>query len=314
MPKKKRGSTLSEAADGATWGHVAPTLPRIDGASSPQSAGSGKDDRYSFRGSIDKDQFPDDRRVSWEDGGFAKASAGEWRASQSEPSTAMPLDMSHDDVRDMSQMFDISLHMASGHSAAPQTVHAGDNWDIQSPDEIIQDVTQYVHARKPWRQRLDDSFLEHKHNERLDRMERGFHIILPDNRVRLMEDELSYRVRCSLLDMDPEDVEPPRPQPRRVEKSKPKKQRPENPWYLKPHRWFLPKDQLNAENTEKPNDFPYANAILNVPSQPKPELTTFQKENIGIVEPYKAWMKDGHSIASGGNGSGTSFRLPHFLL
>lgn len=305
MPKKKRGSLLSEAGEGATWGHVAATLPRIDGASSPQSAGSDG-----------KDQSPDaSRRVSWEDGGFAKAGAGEGRASQSEPSTAMPLDMSHDDVRDMSQMFDNSLHMASGHSAAPQTVHAGDNWDIQTPDEIIQDVTQYVHARKPWRQWLDDSFLERKHNERLDRLERGFHIILPDNRVRVMEDELSFRVRCSLLDMDPEDVEPPRPQPRRVEKSKPKKhKRPENPWYLEPHRWFLPKDQLNAENTEKPNSFPYANAILNVPSQPKPELTTFQKENIGIVEPYKAWMKDGRSVASGGNGSGTAFRLPHFLL
>jgi len=209
--------------------------------------------------------------------------------------------MSGDDARGISQLLDDSLHSASGHSAAPDTVNAGDNWEIQSPEEIIQEVTQHVHARKPWRQRLDDSFLEHKHNERLDRLERGFHIILPDNRVRLMEDELSFRVRCSLLDIDPEDV-PPEPQPRPPQKEKSKEQRKQqNPWYLKPHSWYSSKDKLNAESTKQNNDFPYANAILNVPSEPKTELTPFQKENIGIVEPYKAWMKkDGH-------------RLPHFL-
>merc|ERR1719263_1101347 len=97
-----------------------------------------------------------------------------------------------------------------------------------------------------------------------------------------MEDELSFRVRCSLLDMDPEETEQPRPQPRRGEKSKSKKhKRQQNPWYLKPQSWYSGKDQ-HAENTEKPNDFPYANTILNTPSEAKAELTPFQKENIGM--------------------------------
>jgi len=250
----------------------------------------------------------DERRVSWDDDAFeklaqAKTSKSLQAPSQSERSTAAPLDMSHGEAHGISLMLDDSLHAASGHSAAPATVNAGDNWEVQSPDEIIQDVTQYVHARKPWRRKLDDSFLEHKHNERLDRLERGFHIILPDNRVRLMEDELSFRVRCLLLDVDPEDALPP-PQPRRPEKSKPKNNKMrQNPWYLKPHGWYdkTSKDNPNAQITEKSNDFPYANVILNVPGEPKMELTPFQKENIGIVEPYKAWhSKHGH-------------RLPHFL-
>lgn len=265
MPRKKRASEL----------------PPISGQSPPGSANA--QSKY------------DDKRVSWDD------MLDKRLHSQSEPSTAVPLDISGDDARGISQMLDDSLHTASGQSAAPDTVNAGDNWDIQSPEEIIQDVTQCVHARKPWRQKLDDSFLDNKHNERLDRLERGFHIILPDNRVRVMEDELSYRVRCTLLDMDPEEFAPPlqaRPPP----KSKTRKNRMrQNPWYLKPHSWYSSKDNPNAESTEKSNDFPYANIILNVPSEPKTELTPFQKENIGIVEPYKAWMKkDGH-------------RLPHFL-
>jgi len=240
--------------------------------------------------------------VSWDEVVDEKFNNGWAPHSQSEPSTAVPLEMSGDDARGISQLLDDSLHSASGHSAAPDTVNAGDNWEIQSPEEIIQDVTQFVHARKPWRQKLDDSFLEHKHNERLDRLERGFHIILPDNRVRLMEDELSFRVRCSLLDIDPEDAPPP-PQPRRPEKDESHKRRMrQNPWYLKPHSWYSLKDNIHSKSAaERSNDFPYANTILNVPSEPKTELTAFQKENIGIVEPYKAWMKDGRH------------RLPHFL-
>jgi len=276
-----------------------PSLPPIGGASprsppwSAQSTGSA-----GYRET-------DERRVSWDEDAFGKANTFKSLhvLSQSEPSTAAPLDMSHDEARVASMMLDDSLHAASGQSTAPATVNAGDNWEVQSPDEIIGDVTQYVHARKPWRRKLDDSFLEHKHNERLDRLERGFHIILPDNRVRVMEDELSYRVRCLLLDIDPEDAPAP-PPPRRPEKSKPKNNKMrQNPWYLKPRSWYdkLSKDNPNRESTEKSNDFPYASTILNVAGEPKIELTPFQKENMGIIEPYKAWMKkDGH-------------RLPHFL-
>lgn len=279
-------------------------LPPIDG-SSPRSPPWSAQSTGSAVGYREKDE----RRVSWDEDAFEKlAQAKTFKSlqglSQSEPSTAGPLDMSRDEARGISMMLDDSLHAASGKSAAPATVNAGDNWEVQSPDEIIGDVTQYVHAKKPWRRKLDDSFLEHKHNDRLDRLERGFHIILPDNRVRVMEDELSFRVRCLLQDVDPEDALPP-PQPRRPENSKPKNNKMrQNPWYLKPRCWYdkTSKDNPNAESTEKSNDFPYANTILNVPGgEPKMELTPLQKENIAIVEPYKAWMKkDGH-------------RLPHFL-
>jgi len=266
-------------------------LPPVGGASPPWSAQSG--------GSAKGCKGKDDRRVSWDGYLNEGDDGGTGPPSQSEPSTAVPLDMSRDDARGISQLLDDTLQLASGHSAAPDTVHAGDKWDVQSPEDIINEVTQHVHARKPWRPKLDDSYLENKHNERLDRLERGFHIILPDNRVRVMEDELSFRVRCSLLDIDPEDAPPP-PQARRPEKDDSHKRRMrQNPWYLKPHSWYSAKD--NESTAERSNDFPYANAILNVPGEPKPELTTFQKENIGIVEPYKAWMKDGRH------------RLPHFL-
>jgi len=244
----------------------------------------------------------DERRVSWSDGLEASLPT----TAYSEPSTTVPLDMSRDDAIGLSQRLDDSLHLASGHSIAPDTINASDNWDIQTPDEIIQDVTQFIHTRKPWRPKLDDSILEQKHNERQDRLERGFHIILPDNRVRVMEDELSWRVRSSLLDMDPESApahwKPP--ESRRSERdprnAKHLIRMRANPWYLKAQSWYCNKEKLDAESAaQRSNDFPYANVILNIPSPPKAELTPFQKENIGIVEPYKAYMK--------GN------RLPHFL-
>jgi len=235
-----------------------------------------------------------------------KGSACDAYASQ--PSTAASGGMSHDDVRNLSQQFDDSLQMASsvGFSADPEPFvrQESEGWNVQTPANIIEEVTRLVHERKPWRQRLDDSVLDQKHNERQDRMERGFHIILPDNRVRVMEDELSFRVRCSLLDTDPEEEEPPLPPLRPdMSKFKNKKMR-TNPWYLKPEKWYSLEEKLKAENDEEnSNDFPYANVILNLPNEPKPNetagapaLTPFQKENLDM---YKTWMK--------GN------RLPHFL-
>jgi hypothetical protein len=195
--------------------------------------------------------------------------------------------------------------MASGFtSTAPSSGPKAENdWEVQSVAEIVDEVTRVVQERKPWRHRLDDSVLNIKHNERQDRLERGFHIILPDNRVRVMEDELSYRVRCSLLDISPDEAEPP-PPPRRPERYRSKHQRMRsNPWYLKATSWYCPKERLKAEaDQEDSNDFPYANVILNLPADrkndepPPAQMKEFQKENLDM---YKAWMK----------GS----RLPHFL-
>lgn len=237
------------------------------------------------------------RRVVWDPDLFSQK-------PQSEPSTAASLGLSRDDASKISQLLDDSLHVNSRFSAAPDSVAPEEDWEVQRPEDIISEVTRYVQERKPWRQKLDDSVLEQKHNERQDRLERGFHIILPDNRVRVMEDELSFRVRCSLLDIDPLEVEPPPPL-RRPDKNRRHNQKMRmNPWYLKPTSWYSLKEKLKAEqDDENSNDFPYANVILNLPEEPKtdetggaPQLTPFQKENLDM---YKQYMK--------GN------RLPHFL-
>jgi len=278
MPKKKKASEL----------------PPVGGVSPPRSAGP--TGRYAF--DEDRPCSKDGQRV-WFKAHGAQA------PPQSEPSTAASLGISRDDARGISQLLDDSLHLASGFSTAPDTASTGDDWDVQNPKEIIEEVKRCVHERKPWRQTLDDRILDKKHNERQDRMEKhAFHIILPDTRVRLMEDELSFRVRCSLLEVDPSEMEQPPPL-RRPDKNKFRNQRmKQNPWYLKPTSWYSLKDKLRNENEkEDSNDFPYANVILNLPDEAKPDeedtkkqMSSFQKENL---EMYKAYMK--------GN------RLPHFL-
>merc|ERR1719413_268132 len=106
--------------------------------------------------------------------------------------------MTSEEMRHLSQLVDSSLDMPSifGSSGDPSAT----DWEVQSPEAIIQEVKQRVHERKPWRHELDESVLERRRqNERQGRLERGYHIILPDNRVRAMEDQLSKRVRAQLL-------------------------------------------------------------------------------------------------------------------
>lgn len=284
MPRKKKSSEL----------------PPLTGPSPPGSA------RFGTR-TVRSAGTPGEgqRRVFWDTELF-KAGSGD-APTQSEPSTAASLGISRDDARSISQMLDDSLNVTSGSigfTTAPDTADSTQGWDIQSPEDIIQEVVQCVHDRKPWRQKLDDSLLEQKHNERQDRLERGFHIILPDNRVRVFEDELSYRVRCSLLASGPEEEQPP--PPRRPDKSKTKNaiRMRQNPWYKKPTSWYSVEEKLRAEsNEEDRNDFPYAQVILSLKDEAKADqpssaaaLTPFQKENL---EMYKQYMK--------------GQRLPHFL-
>jgi len=296
MPKKKKVSEL----------------PPISGSTPPWSARSA---RSSTKAEFDEPLKDNQRHMflRMESRDLSQTYGGEVPLhlySSSMPSTAASLGMSRDEARGMSLMLDDSLQSTSGvrsFSAAPKDVDAGDQWEVQNVDEILDEVKQCVYERKPWRQMLDDSVLDHRHNERLDREQRGFHIILPDNRVRVMEDELSFRVRSQLLES--EDVTPdPPPMPRRPDKNKMKNQRMRmNPWYLKPKSWY--KDKLKAENDEESNNnFPYADVVLNLPpgaqvdeSSSAQVLTTHQKENLDI---YKLYVKDLHM---------KGFRLPHFL-
>jgi len=178
--------------------------------------------------------------------------------SQSESS--IPLDITGVDARNISQLLENSLHVGSGFGSAPDS--NADSWDIQGPDDIIKDVMRHVELRKPWRPKLDDSILDKKHNDAQDRMEHGFHIILPDNRVRLMEDELSYRTRASLLDMEVQDAPPPTPPMRPKQSDVKSKKMKANPWYLKPATWYTLKDNAAAE--ENLSDFAYKKMYADV--------------------------------------------------
>lgn len=179
-------------------------------------------------------------------------------------------------------------------SSTRDSFTASDDWHVQSTAQILEDVRHVVEIRHPWRVPLDDSLLE-----RQSWLEHGAHIPLPDLRVRLMEDQLSLRVRCELLDMEIPPPPPPKAKPIKKARKLP------NPWYLPAHKWYS-NDKLD-DSEERAADFPYANMIWNMsdgpPSDEPPDarqLTQAQKENLGIVDAYKQYMK-GH-------------RLPHFLL
>mmetsp|Transcript_65838 Transcript_65838/g.122836 ORF Transcript_65838/g.122836 Transcript_65838/m.122836 type:complete len:270 (-) Transcript_65838:81-890(-) len=111
---------------------------------------------------------------------------------------------------------------------------------VQTTEEIRNEVRKLVHSRKPWRGEYDEAVLEERsHMEREDVIDRSFHIILPDNRVRAVEDRLSRRIRAQLLG-EPEPI--PEGTTLRFGASAvalPKRtQKPRNPWYLPAHKWY----------------------------------------------------------------------------
>lgn len=195
------------------------------------------------------------------------------------------------------KLLDDSLKLATVSNFTPQFTE-DDHWEVQSPEQILEEVKQVVQGRKPWRERPDDSLLEKK-----SKMDRGSHIPLPDIRVRLMEDELSLRVRCELLDEEMPPPSPPKWQPKAKAKATRKVQ---NPWYLPAKSWFL---QDNADNPEEGNaNFPYANVVYRLSDSDAPQTqeqidlqqsAMLHKETLGMIDAYKHFMK--------GN------RLPHFL-
>jgi hypothetical protein len=197
--------------------------------------------------------------------------------------------------RGTQKLLDDSLKLVNGgvHHTSQQQ---GDEWEVQSPEQILEEVRQTVQTRKPWRELADDSLLEKK-----SLVDKGAHIPLPDIRVRLMEDELSLRVRCELLD----EPIPPLAPVKKSPKIKPKETRKvQTPWYIPAKKWYELQDK--SENPEEGSaNFPYANLIWNLsdkkeePSEAK-QLAQFNKETLSMVESYKQFMK--------GN------RLPHFLL
>mmetsp|Transcript_129321 Transcript_129321/g.374484 ORF Transcript_129321/g.374484 Transcript_129321/m.374484 type:complete len:279 (+) Transcript_129321:1-837(+) len=226
--------------------------------------------------------------------------------SEFDASTCLPSSMSKDDIRGFSEVLDRSMEIPFGGSKTLSTPAV--EWEVQSKEDIIKEVKQHVQALRPWRPEFDEAAFERRREEeRQERIDRGFLIILPDNRVRTMDTLLSRRVRAQLLGEEevPEVARLP-PPARREEKTKKLKAR--TPWYLPPETWFNP-NAAKGRREGSSGSFPYDSHAYHGggdgggpednPDGPQ-RLTQREKETLQIVEAYKQHMK----------GS----RLPHFLL
>lgn len=172
----------------------------------------------------------------------------------------------------------------------------GSDWQVQSPQEVLQEAKENVRRRRPGEELLDDHQLELLSRPQ-DKSHRGCHIILPDNRVRAMEDQLSARVRARLLDEGKGPMETPRaprPQRRRPQaESRPRAPpKPRTPWYLPPTQWF--NKEGTGENDEGGGGFPY-DGRYKAAEQDGAEggpLSQKEKDSLQIVEAYKQYMKE----------------------
>lgn len=195
-------------------------LPAVHGA----NGGTGSKDRHVVFGPAS---------LGGDDHGFSSA------APLSELSTA-PV-MSIEDARALSSLLDDSIEMPLDFNAARER-GGNASFEVQTPEQIIQEVKRCVQERRPGRVELDDEALEkRRQHERQDRMDHGSLIILPDNRVCAMEDQLSRRVRALLLEEEelPEPAAPAALVRRKGDASAPKaRSKPQNPWYLPAKSWY----------------------------------------------------------------------------
>jgi len=155
--------------------------------------------------------------------------------------------LSEEDVRNLSHFVDSSLDMPSIFGAGTESDTS--EWNIQSQAEILEEVKKAVHSRKPWRKELDDSVLEQRqHDERQGRMDRGYHIILPDTRVRTIDDQLSRRVRAQLLGepLAEQTLTAPQSARARLQDERKNASKFNNPWYMKSRAWFDKQERNDA--------------------------------------------------------------------
>lgn len=175
----------------------------------------------------------------------------------------------------------------------------GNDWQVQSPEDILIHAEELVHRRRPAWGTLDDSLLVARQDFK-DRSSGGCHIILPDNRVRAMEDQLSQRVRAQLLGEQGPEMTPLAPKPIRRRKEADSRPRappkPRTPWYLPAEKWFS--KEASGEDAEKGGGFPYdgrynarqaAEEEGNVDGGPPSQK---EKDSLQIVEAYKQYMKE----------------------
>jgi len=181
-----------------------------------------------------------------------------------------------------------------------------DTFEVQTPQQIIEDATEYVHGQKPLRPKLDESLLENPRGRRTRDMG---HVALPDIRVRNYDDLLSRRVVCELLRVPV--MHEPRERPKEERpKASPKGQ---NPWFVHPHRWYAAKDRTFADAQQRMDhwNFPYADEVDSAhnadvvlsPTAVDPtvlsQMNRLQQDNVNIVDAYRHHMRNQ--------------RIPHFL-
>lgn len=228
----------------------------------------------------------------------------------SELSTCLPASVSQDEVRSISEVLNRSLDAPLSLGTGPSSATV--EWVVQSKEDILRDAKRCVQERKPWREEVDDASLERRRlSDRQDRVDRGYLIILPDNRVRSMDTQLSRRVRAQLFNEEevPEAPQLGAPAQRRQEENKPRgPKRMRNPWYLPASSWYANTARKDPGKRES-GRFPYDTLLRGEDGPPSTApaaedqetagLTQRDKETLQIVEAYRQHMK----------GS----RLPHFL-
>jgi len=237
----------------------------------------------------------------------------------------LPGRLSQAEAQRLTEFLDASIDMPPSYSGEGLGL-ADDSSSTRSgssrtgTEEVLRDVRRAVLQRHGVNPDEDFDTIGLERNPRSTTLPGGVHIVLPDNRVRAVEDQLSRRVRAELLGDDAGSELPAKTTPRtkRPQEGRPTPRRPRNPWYLPPSAWHNP-EALKDPAAEPRGGFPYDSQILkngeaesaSFDDQERDAngggdgqarvLTKREKETLKIVEEYRNYMKaKGH-------------RLPHFL-
>lgn len=188
---------------------------------------------------------------------------------------------------------------------------------ISSPAAILKNVKKIVRERNPHLEEVDDALLERRRKE--DRAVPGCHVILPDSRVRRVDDQLNRHIRAALLGEDVTESVTPAPPRREEETKKEKVKRVRNPWYIHPKDWHS-ENAMRADDEDTIRN-PYenlakANSATDAASPEMRELlensddkeggrprrlTVHDKETLPIWDSYRRYVIREQA------------RLPHFL-
>jgi hypothetical protein len=222
--------------------------------------------------------------------------------------------MSLEEAVGLSQLLDSAFELPKDFDSAGGL--SEDGLAVSSPEMILKDVKKYVRERKPWLQEVDDALLDRRRKE--ERTDPGCLIILPDNRVRSVDDQLNRRIKAMLL--GEEATEAIHTAPKEADKKKEQQRRKiRNPWYVSPNHWYSEKALMGSD--EQDDGFPYDNLQkatsatdeMNADAKEfidqteekeggKPHrLTPYEKEALGLCDKFRQYV-----LREGA-------RLPHFL-